>query len=175
MSQPPSARPLILTAAFAAPDQARFDRLRETHFPAERNQVPAHLTLFHHLPGDDEPLVRHVVAATCAGHPACQADIAGLRSLGRGVAFAVQCAPLATLRATLARMWHETLTPQDRQGWRPHITVQNKATAQEAAALLSLLQAEFSPFTVPVEGMHLWRYDGGPWHHLATFPFRTDP
>ena len=31
-------------------DQAAFDRLRTAHFPPERNQLAAHLTLFHHLP-----------------------------------------------------------------------------------------------------------------------------
>lgn len=166
--------PLILTAAFPAPDQARFDRLREAHFPAERNHIPAHLTLFHHLPGDDEPLLRHVLATACTGHPPCRAEMTGLRSLGRGVAFQVSCPPLATLRATLAKLWHEALSAQDRQGWRPHITVQNKVTPEEAKSLLARMQEEFAPFAVPVEGLHLWRYDGGPWHHLVTVPFAAD-
>ena len=150
-------QPLILTAAFAAPDQARFDRLREAHFPPDRNHIPAHLTLFHHLPGDDEA--------------PCRAEIPGLRSLGRGVAFDVRCPPLASLRAALGKLWHESLTAQDRQDWRPHVTVQNKVAPAEAAALLAAMRAEFAPFGVSVEGVHLWRYLGGPWEDLGTFAF----
>src|ERR1700712_5017184 len=43
--------PLILTLALHGEDQARFDRLRIAHFPPERNLIPAHITMFHHLPG----------------------------------------------------------------------------------------------------------------------------
>lgn len=166
-----SAAPLILTAAFGAEEQARFDRLREAHFPAERNVIPAHLTLFHHLPGDDLPLVQHVVEALCARTAPCVADVTGVRSLGRGVAFELRCPALLAVRGVLAREWHEHLTAQDRQGWRPHVTVQNKATAEAAAALLAAMRAEFVPFTVRVEGLLLWRYLGGPWEALGRFPF----
>ena len=34
--------------------QVHFDRLRELHFPPERNYLSAHLTLFHKLPGERE-------------------------------------------------------------------------------------------------------------------------
>ncbi len=41
---------LIVTAEFAQPDFAWLEGLRRAHYPADRNQVPAHLTLFHALP-----------------------------------------------------------------------------------------------------------------------------
>ena len=163
--------PLILTAAFAPVEQARFDRLREAHFPPDRNMIPAHLTLFHHLPGDDPAAVQACIEAACAHVPPCEAEVSGIRSLGRGVAFELHSPPLAAVRAGLARTWHDVLTPQDRQGWRPHVTVQNKAAPAEAATLLAAMRAEFVPFTVHVEGLHLWRYLGGPWEPLARIPF----
>ena len=43
--------PLILTLALDGATFAPLDALRRPHFPPERNLVPAHLTLFHALPG----------------------------------------------------------------------------------------------------------------------------
>jgi hypothetical protein len=42
--------PVIVAAELGATDFAWLDRLRRAHFPPDRNQLPAHLTLFHHLP-----------------------------------------------------------------------------------------------------------------------------
>ena len=46
--------PLILTLGFDAASFTHLDAMRRRHFPAERNFIPAHLTLFHHLPGERE-------------------------------------------------------------------------------------------------------------------------
>ena len=162
--------PLILTLALPADDQARFERLRRLHFPAGRNMIPAHVTLFHHLPGQEARVISHAVAARCAVPPFPVA-VPGLRFLGRGVAYALESPELTTLRAGLAREWDEWLTPQDRQGWRPHVTIQNKAPPETARALHANLQAAFAPFTIRAEGLDLWRYLGGPWQHVSRHPF----
>ena len=47
----PAPAPLILTLALDADSQAHFDALRKQHFPPAINYLAAHLTLFHHLPG----------------------------------------------------------------------------------------------------------------------------
>ena len=164
--------PLILTLALHPDDQARFERLRQLHFPAGRNMIPAHVTLFHHLPGDEVLAVSNAVAARCAVPPFPVA-VPGLRFLGRGVAYALESSVLSTLRAGLAREWDGWLTPQDRQGWRPHVTVQNKAPPEAARALHASLQAAFAPFTVRAEGLDLWRYLGGPWELVSRHPFRS--
>ncbi|WP_228763515.1 2'-5' RNA ligase family protein [Brevundimonas sp. SPF441] len=59
--------PLIVTAALDARAFAYFEALRRRHFPPHLNQIPAHLTLFHALPGDQEPLIRQKLWAACAG------------------------------------------------------------------------------------------------------------
>ena len=41
---------LIVTAAMGAEDFAWLDRQRRAYFPPERNQLSAHLTMFHALP-----------------------------------------------------------------------------------------------------------------------------
>ena len=48
--------PLIVTALLGRADHAWLDGERQRHFPPERNQLPAHLTLFHQLPPDPSPL-----------------------------------------------------------------------------------------------------------------------
>ena len=170
-----TAPPLILTAWLADKDQARFDSLRQAHFPPERNVIAAHLTVFHHLPGDDLATIRHCVQVACAHQPPERAAVTGLRSLGRGVAFEVQAPGLAAVRSKLVQAWHGSLTAQDRQGWRPHITVQNKVTPADASALLAAMRQEFVPFTMGVKGMQLWRYLAGPWEAVETFAFTGPP
>ena len=163
--------PLILTLALHPDDQARFERLRQLHFPAGRNVIPAHVTLFHHLPGEEVAAVSDAVAARCVVPPFPVA-VPGLRFLGRGVAYALESSGLSALRASLAREWDGWLTPQDRQGWRPHVTIQNKAASEAARALHASLQAAFTPFTVRAEGLDMWRYLGGPWELVGRHPFR---
>jgi len=162
--------PLILTLALHADDQARFERLRTLHFPAGRNLIPAHVTLFHHLPGQGIDAIRDAIEARCM-IPPFPVAVSGLRFLGRGVAYALASAELTALRAGLARDWDGWLTPQDRQGYRPHVTIQNKTSPETARALQANLQAAFTPFTVRAEGLDLWRYLGGPWNPQSRHPF----
>ena len=63
------AGPLIVTALLAPKEQAFFDRLRSEHFPAERNQLSAHLTMFHAIPLVLEPELRQRLAGFAADLP----------------------------------------------------------------------------------------------------------
>ncbi len=166
-----SEAPLILTLALHSDDQARFERLRTLHFPSDRNLIPAHVTLFHHLPGPEITAIQKTLEQRCAATPPFPVATSGLRFLGRGVTYALQAPELTGLHADLSRAWHDWLTPQDRQGYRPHVTIQNKATPEAARALQQNLQAAFTPFTVRAEGLLLWRYLGGPWEALDLHPF----
>lgn len=165
------AAPLILTLALDPAAQARFEALRAQHFPPGRNQVPAHVTLFHALPGAERPAVEAELAQNCARTAPFAVQVAGLRSLGRGVAYVLESADLARVRAELARAWAPWLSAQDRQGYCPHLTVQNKADPASARALLAALQAGFSPFEVEAAGLLLWHYRGGPWEAAGRFAF----
>ena len=163
--------PIIVTALLGAEDQAWLDALRRTHFPPERNQLAAHLTMFHHLPPAIAPeLKRRLVEATRTV-PAPQARVAGLVSLGRGVAYRIDCAGLAAIRADLADAFASLLLPQDKQGWRAHVTVQNKVEPAAAKALLAELQAGFVPRPIRVAGVASWWYRGGPWEPLSRHMF----
>jgi 2'-5' RNA ligase len=152
---------VIVTMLLDERSQAYFERLRRAHFPRERLVVGAHVTLFHALPDDAGPVVAGVLAEL--GPAPSDVVVTGLRSLGRGVAFTLEAPGVAALRDRIAHEFAELLTPQDRQRWRPHVTVQNKVEPGAARALLSELSAAFTPFTATALGLALWRYRGGPW------------
>src|SRR4051794_19004205 len=79
-------RPLVLTAVFDRPAQAWLQGLRNAHFPPERNVVPAHLTLFHALPGSEVDAVHAALADECTGRCQCSATFLSWRLTGQGVA-----------------------------------------------------------------------------------------
>jgi 2'-5' RNA ligase len=162
--------PLILTLRLDAASFARLDALRQAHFPPERNYLSAHLTLFHALPGAMLAEISGNLGTLAPGTPPPALCFAGLRSLGRGVAFTVESPALTQLRGLLAGAWHGLLGPQDRQGFRPHVTVQNKVEPAAARALLAELEAGFAPWEGQGVSLLLWHYRGGPWEPAGEFP-----
>lgn len=65
------------------------------------------------------------------------------------------------------------LTPQDRQKFQPHVTIQNKVTPEAARELLERLSDTWEPVTAQGRGLQLWRYRGGPWEGAGTFLFEN--
>lgn len=163
--------PLIVTAELGAEDFAWLDALRRRHFPPERNQLPAHLTLFHALPPSAEQEVRARLAEHSAG-PAPAVFIAGLVNLGGGVAYRVVSEKLDAIRDELSHDLHGLLSAQDSAGWRPHVTIQNKVAPPAARALRQSLERDFSERPLRIAGLGLHRYLGGPWETLRLYPFR---
>ncbi|HEX8384307.1 MAG TPA: 2'-5' RNA ligase family protein [Sphingomonas sp.] len=160
-----------MSALFARGDQGWFDAERQAHFPPERNQLSAHLTLFHHLPPSVADELKHRLASETRGIAAPDARLAGLISLGRGVAYRIESPELAAIRARLAEAFAGLLTPQDAGGWRPHVTIQNKVDPRVAKLLLGSLQRDFRPRAVELAGLATWWYRGGPWEPLSRHMF----
>lgn len=165
--------PLIVTAALEEQDWARFEALRQKHFPRHRNHVPAHLTLFHALPGEHEQAVAQTLRTACRDFVPMELNVVKPTSLGRGVAYTLASADLDRLRRDLANAFSPWLTRQDQAPFRPHITVQNEVEPDEARQLFQTLEAEFTPFSIRVEGLLLWRYLGGPWGKAGRFKFKA--
>ena len=164
------ADPIILTLQFDSATADFFEHQREAHFPPALNRIPAHLTLFHALPGDDPEAILAAIAPHTR-RPPFPVAVDALMPLGRGVAYRIASEPLLALRKALAEPWRDVLTRQDRERFRPHVTIQNKVTPDAARATLAALEAEFTPFTATAEGLQLWHYRGGPWSPLAAVPF----
>ncbi len=165
--------PLIVTAALDDGAFSWFEDLRQSHFPRHRNQVPAHLTLFHALPGAQERFVTETLQAACQRRRPLQLDVRGPWFIGRGVAYRLASRDLEELRSELAETFSPWLTAQDRAPFRPHITIQNKADPADARLLLERLQLEFEPFDIVTEGLLVWRYLAGPWQAIERFPFNA--
>ncbi|WP_426162869.1 2'-5' RNA ligase family protein [Sandarakinorhabdus sp. DWP1-3-1] len=165
-------RPLILTALVEPAVQARFEALRRAHYPTALNRVPAHISMFHHLPGRELDAVKRRLKAVCAQVPPPEIAVNGLRSLGGGVALKLQSPALEDVRAELAAGWNTLLIPQDRAGYRPHMTVQNKVTSAAAKGTLAALEATFVPFATRAVAIAIWRYLDGPWEALGQVAFR---
>ncbi|RYD70062.1 MAG: 2'-5' RNA ligase family protein, partial [Sphingobacteriales bacterium] len=103
-------QPFILTLRIDSEAQQYFDVLRLQHFPAERNFLKAHLTLFHKLPATEE--TRAIIASVrCSPFTL---EIADLKNLGRGVAFKVYARQLEKLHAQLSQSFYTDLNAQDR-------------------------------------------------------------
>jgi 2'-5' RNA ligase len=163
---------LIVTAALGAEDFAWLDGQRRAYFPPERNQLSAHLTMFHALPPSSEAEASRLLSELARDLPAPRASVAGLMNLGRGVAYRIVSDELEAVRREVAEHFRGSLTAQDGQGWRPHVTIMNKAEPAAAKALLRELEASFQPRPLKIAGLELHRYLGGPWERLGRWAFR---
>ena len=163
--------PLILTARFDPASQDTFQNLRDRYFPAERNIVPAHLTLFHKLPQDRLLEIEGRLKALAARTRQEAFTVDGVRNLGRGVALELKSPCLEGVSQQLQDAWYPLLSPQDRQRFRPHITIQNKVDPETARRTLQALSEACLSIEGAVWGLTLWLYRNGPWQHYEDFAF----
>ena len=167
----PDAVPLIVSALLGAQDFAWLDDLRRRHYPVQHNRLPAHLTLFRHLPPSVAAELRQrLTQATRTGRPAAKA--VGPVDLDGGVAIRIASPALEAIRADLADALFSLLMPQDQAGWQPHVTIQNKVPAAEGRALAKRLAATFVPRAVRIDGLAVWSYRGGLWGPVSRHMFR---
>lgn len=163
--------PIILTARVAEHDLAPFDLLRQKHFPPERNFLQAHLTMFYRLPGEYVSKTVSVLWDATVGTSKISARVNGVRNLGAGVAFTIESPELNLIRETLRNQFVPWLGSQDMKTWQPHITIQNKASPEQASRLHRDLADRFQPHRISIVGLDLWKYLDGPWASEATIPF----
>lgn len=166
--------PIIVTVQFDEKSDAVFQDLRRRHFPPEINFVGAHLTLFHQLPGQHEDEIIRAIARLAKTISPFKARITGPMKLGRGVALKIEGDQLTELRQSMAELFSDFLVHQDRQKFRPHVTIQNKAAPHVASALFDHLAATLPSFEATAEGVQLWRYDDGRWTPIAAIPFQAN-
>ena len=133
--------------------------------------MPAHLTLFRHLPPCLEAELSRRLSAYAATPPP-RAAVAGVMDLGSGTALRIESEELEDTRYDLAEALRGLLTPQDSAPWHPHVTIQNKVDPSEARKLQQALRATFQPRPLSIRGLATWRYLGGPWELIRTHVFR---
>lgn len=167
----PDATALIVTLQMDPAAAARFTALRRQHFPAHRNWLDAHITLFHALPVGSVDLVLRDAQALASSTEPFGLRVDRVQFLGAGVAYALSSGQAVRLRSALAERWSSLLGPQDRaKRGALHITVQNKVPPAIARQLQGELEQVFEPHDIAAVGIQVWYYVGGPWRHAATFP-----
>lgn len=166
-----SENPVILTLKINGEAAKYFTNLRTKYFPSERNYLDAHLTLFHHLPGN-EPHIFESVKIVCLQQKPINLQVTQVVSIGAGIAFKLEAEVLKQIHKKLQQQWIQWLIPQDKQTLWPHITIQNKVDRQTALQTQQELDTNFQPFEIQGLGFSLWEYLGGPWKLLETVDFK---
>lgn len=170
-AQPVRRHPLVVTAEMPPDVLAWTDGLRRAHFPPDRNQLRAHVTLFHALPPSAEDEVRQILAELAAAPPP-HACISGLMKLGGGTALSIDCAAIVELHGMIAERMHGMLTRQDAQPLRLHVTIQNKVKPEVARRLQEELAVSLEARSFRFYGLGLYAYEDGPWRAIRTYAFR---
>ena len=164
-------QPLILTLKLEDSAQLRFNELRKTHFPKHCNYMDAHLTLFHHLPSGLNSVSQAVTSF--ASRPAMNVEVAAVKNIGSGVAYAISSAELQNMHKQMQKNFDRLLISQDRQKLWPHITVQNKVTAYKALLTFKELEKNFHPFQIKATGISTWLYLGAAWEWVKDDLFQV--
>lgn len=149
--------------------------LREKHFPAHLNRTPAHLTMFHALPGSHMPSIVTAIEEECQDLGPFRLATGSLFRMGRGVGINVGqgSQPARLLHKELQQRWNDVLSEQDRQAWRPHWTIQNKVNDSAVVeGTMREVEQQFQGAEGVAEGCVLWRYEReGNWKFERMFEF----
>ena len=132
--------------------------------------MPAHICLFHNLPGAEVHALSFAIESLCARRNSFDLEARPARFLGRGVALAYEAPALTEVRASIAHDFAGMLTAQDREPFRAHVTIQNKVDVKIARRLFEDMSGR-APLACRIEGIDLWRYRNGPWEPVDRFAF----
>lgn len=169
---PTDRTPHLVLAVLPDAVQARLDALRRAHYPAERNRVPAHCTLFHAVPGMVAAELASVLARLTATTPPPRARIDRVIDLDGGTALALVSAELVDVRDLLADHFHGLLTGGDAVAPRFHITVQNKVERRAAHILQADLAATWRATDTMIPAIAVHRVIDGAWQPAGVWRFR---
>ncbi|MEJ7610465.1 MAG: 2'-5' RNA ligase family protein [Ferruginibacter sp.] len=164
--------PLILTLNIDEVAHSFFAAQRRLYFPPHINYLDAHLTLFHNLPSDDT-LIAEALNVFANREP-FELRMSGVRHIGKGVVYTLISDELQQLHTTMQKTFSTMISGKDTQKLWPHITVQNKVTANKADLLYKKLLKEYEPFPVTATGFSTWLYLKGPWEKVTEYSFGPD-
>lgn len=165
-------QPFIVTAALPQDIQSWAEGLRRAHYPAHRNKLHAHVTMFHSFAPSLFEELKDFLPRVAKEFAPPEGRVMGVMDLGKGTAIALQSQPLLGIREFIAEHFHGSLTAQDVHEPRLHITIQNKVSKEEARALQSELRAQIEPREFRFQALELHIYRGGPWEAVKACAFR---
>lgn len=165
--------PLILTFRLDSGSQALLDEWRASYFPPSRNYLKAHLTIYHQLPGQKLVSIQEALQRVVANEKPTDLHFDGLKHHQGFVGITLSAPGVVGIKERLDLEFKDVLRAQDRQGYRPHITVTNLGSPGDAKRCYDQLSKMFIPWTGCAVGLDLYHYHGGPWEHAATFLFEA--
>jgi len=168
---PPPA-PFIVTAQLPQDILAWSDGLRRAHYPSHRNKLEAHVTLFHSFAPSLRKELRGVLARMAGEYAPPLACLDGIMSLGSGTALFIESRGMLAIRERIAEHFHGSLTAQDAHCPRLHITIQNKVSNEEAAALQRDIITTLRPRNFAFRGLEMHLYRETYWEPLGRWSFR---
>ncbi|KIW02374.1 uncharacterized protein PV09_06196 [Verruconis gallopava] len=117
----------VLTLRTSDEIARQMNMLRERWFPADRLKVPAHITLFHALPGSRIAQLSQHIEQLAARMTCFEISTGRVTKTGSGVFVGLEVGEHEARRifVSLRTSWWEWLSDQDKS-FRPHWTVQNK-------------------------------------------------
>ncbi|KAH7065414.1 2'-5' RNA ligase superfamily-domain-containing protein, partial [Macrophomina phaseolina] len=148
--------------------------LRDKHFPVHLNHTPAHLTMFHALPGSERNGIVAALEELCRNIWPFKVTTGAPFRLKRGVGISVAqgLEDAQRVHRELQQRWSGILSAQDSQSWRPHWTIQNKVDEEVVAAkTMDEVQTEFQGAEGTADGVVLFLYDKGRWRYESHFEF----
>lgn len=163
--------PLILTFKLDAASQECLDGWRLRYFPSARNYLKAHLTIYHQLPGQNLKEIAEALQTFVSTQEAVNLRFNGLITRAGFVGIAIASPALIETRAKLSQMFGSTLRAQDKQLYRPHVTITNLGSPKEAEKCFAELGREFRTWEGQAQGLELFHYRNGPWEIAQSFPF----
>lgn len=163
--------PLILTFKLDGESQARLDSWRQTYFPKARHALKAHLTIYHQLPGQSLREIGETLESFVSTQAPLPLSFDSLIMRAGFIAVAIESAELLEARSRLSLILETTLRAQDRQSYRPHVTITNLGSPQAARKCLEELTRQFQPWQGQALGLELFHYRRGPWELARYVPF----
>lgn len=137
--------PLIVTAKMDAESFEFLNTLRKEYFPPERNHLAAHITLFHHLPGENLDEIETHLKVIASRQYEFKLQFSDVKFIEKETIFQIESPELISLRNKLANQWSDWLNDQDKQKFAPHVTVQNKTEPEEARRVYEKLNESWQP------------------------------
>ena len=164
--------PLILTAKMDDETFSYFNSLRQKYFPPARNFLDAHITLFHQLPYENLNEIEKIINQIVADQAEIKIEFPKLIKLGSGTAAYIESEELKKLQVKLSAIWESDLIPQDKQGFRPHVTIQNKVSKEIALRTFEILNNDWKPRIGKINGLNLWKYVRPKWEFVKTLEYK---
>ena len=151
------------------------NNLRKCYFPQSLNKVPAHVCLFHALPGSQLPRIRGDIGDVVRKSTPSFIRTLPPRSFANehGVALPVDAPIALKIFEVLKSKWRLFLSKQD-HSFRAHYTVANQLDEAACLRVLEEVQKTFTRSEGQVIGLTMARYEKGFWKNPELFMFPNE-